>query len=258
MTGRFLTRVSAALLSALFAGAVGVDLAAQATPPLPDADAIFAAYRKALGGEAAIRQYRYRTINGQFEIPAQGIKGPLTVYAAAPDRMRLSVNLPGLGEMQRGFDGRVGWSIDPAVGPRLLEGMELAELKHSSDFYEDLHDSSTYTSADVIGRVAFDGRDCYEVQITKKSGFEFTEFFDASTGLLAGVKMVAASQMGTVPVTSVLSDYKEFGGVLAPTLTVQKMMGLESRTTISAVSYEPLAPDVFALPPQIAALVDGK
>jgi hypothetical protein len=35
----------------------------------------------------------------------------------------------------------------------------------------------------------------------------------------------------------------------------QKMMGLESVMTINSVSFDPVDPKVFDLPPQIAALV---
>ncbi len=66
--------------------------------------------------------------------------------------------------------------------------------------------------------------------------------------------MNATSQMGTVPVTTIVSEYKSFGGVLTPTITRQKMMGLESVTTTTGVTYGPVAPSAFALPVAIAAL----
>jgi len=36
--------------------------------------------------------------------------------------MLLKITLQGLGEMARGYDGQVGWAMDPAIGPRLLVG----------------------------------------------------------------------------------------------------------------------------------------
>jgi len=52
-----------------------------------------------------------------------------------------------------------------------------------------------------------------------------------------------------------LGEYKPFGGVLTATMSHQKMMGLESVMTINSVSFDPVDPKVFDLPPQIAALV---
>jgi zinc protease len=247
----------AARLPAQTAPATAQPPAATAQPPatpLPAATDVLKKYRTAIGGEAAIRKHTFRTISGFFEIPAQGMKGELTILAAAPDRMKLSISLAGLGNLERGYDGKVGWSIDPAVGPRLLLGRELDELKHSADFYDDLHDPSKYTSIIVVSQGLFEGEDCYEVQLVRTSGFTYNEFFSVKSGLLTGVKMNATSQMGTVPVTTVVSEYKPFGGVLTPTITHQKMMGFETVTTITAVSFDPVDAKVFALPPSISAL----
>jgi hypothetical protein len=70
--------------------------------------------------------------------------------------------------------------------------------------------------------------------------------------------MNASSQLGSVPVTTAVSEYKAFGGVLAPTITRQRMMGLESVTTITAVSYDAIDPKTFELPAAIAALAAQK
>jgi hypothetical protein len=256
------------LLVAMTAGRVG-DVSAQTpapapsttapvAPALPSADDVLKRYRAAIGGEEAIRKHTARSMKGTFEIPAQGMKGDLSIVAAAPDRIRVMVTLPGLGELQRGFDGTVGWSIDPAIGPRLLEGNELAEFKHSADFYDDLHDPAKFKSITVVGRTTFDGQEVLELKLVKDSGFEYTEFYSVATGLIVGGKLNASSQMGSVPVTSSVSDYKSFGGILVPTVTRQRMMGLEQLTTVQSVSFDPVDPKAFELPPAIAALAAQK
>lgn len=229
--------------------------AAPNTAGLPTAEAILQKYRDAIGGEAAIRKHTSRRFKGTFEIPAQGMKGDLTVTAMAPNLMTVVVTLPGLGELRRGFDGRVAWSVDPAIGPRLLEGREADEFKHSADFYDDLHEASKFKSITVVGKGPFEGQECYEVKLVRDSGFEYTEYFSVATGLIVGGKLKASSQMGEVPVTTVSGEYKAFDGVLVPTVTKQKMMGLEQVVTISSVSFDPVDPSEFALPPAIQSLV---
>ena len=118
--------------------------------PLPAAEEMLKRYRTAIGGEAAIKKHTSRVIGGSFEILAQDMKGDLTITAAAPDRMRLTISLPGVGDLERGTTASVGWSMDPAIGPRLLEGKELDELKHSADFYDDLRDPKSYSSVTVV------------------------------------------------------------------------------------------------------------
>jgi zinc protease len=251
-----LTAASAAMPVALRAQAAAT--AAKPAAPsasLPAAEEILKRYRTAIGGEAAIKKQTFRVIAGSFEILGQKMKGDLKITAAAPDRLHLTISLPGVGDLERGYDGHVGWSLDAAIGPRLLEGKELDELRHSADFYDDLHDPASFSSVTVIGQNVFEGAECYEVKLVRTTGFEYTEFFNVKTGLLAGMKMNATSQMGTLPVVQVVSDYKNFGGVLTPTVTRQRMMGLESEMTISSITFDPVDPKAFDLPPAIGALV---
>ena len=251
-----LTAVAAGMPAGLRAqaAATAAKPAAQPAAPLPAAEEILKRYRTAIGSEAAIKKHTSRVIAGSFEILAQNMKGNLTITAAAPDRLHLTISLPGVGDLERGYDGHIGWSLDPAVGPRLLEGKELDELQHSADFYDDLHDPKSYSSVTVVGQNVFEGAECYEVKLVRTTGFEYTEFFNLKTGLLAGMKMNATSQMGAIPVVQVVSEYKNFGGVLTPTVTRQQMMGLESEMTITSITFDPVDPKAFDLPPAIAAL----
>jgi hypothetical protein len=258
VSGRPMVLLLVVTCVALFRSGTSAQTPATAAPAvaaaLPDAATVLKNYRVAIGGEAAIRKHTARTVIGHFELPAQGMKGELKIVAAAPDRMKLTITLPGMGNLERGYDGKVGYSMDPAVGPRILEGPELEELRYSADFYDDLRDPSKYASAIVVSQGPFEGEDCYEVKLVRKSGFTYHEFFSVKTGLLSGVKMNVTSQMGTVPVTTVHSEYKTFGGVMTPTVSRQKMMGLESVTTIDAMTFDSVDAQAFALPAAIAAL----
>jgi hypothetical protein len=61
-----------------------------------------------------------------------------------------------------------------------------------------------------------------------------------------------------MPMTSVIAEYKEFGGMLLPTVTRQRMMGLEQVMTVASVSFDPVDPKMFELPPAIASLAAQK
>lgn len=228
---------------------------APAARSLPSAGDLFARYRMAMGGESLVRKYTSRRTAGRFELPAQGIGGAFETLAAAPDRMRIRIDLAALGSMQRGYDGTAGWAVDPAVGPRLVDGAELDEMRTMADFYYDLHPPGTFVSATVVERTAFEGRDCYAVKLVRASGFEVLEYYDAQTSLLAGFRMNSTSSMGTVPsVVTVLEDYKPFGGVLTPTRARQRAMGIESVMTITSIDYEPIPAAAFTPPAEIQAL----
>jgi hypothetical protein len=223
---------------------------------LPSAERILARYRTAIGGEALIKKYKSRRATGRFDLPAQGIGGAFELVSAAPDRMRLKIELGGLGTMQRGFDGQVGWAIDPAIGPRVLSGAELDEVRHSADYYYDLHERSGYKSIAVLERAPFEGRDCFTVKLVRPSGLEVLEYYDAATGLMAGFRMSSTSVMGTVPgAVTIFGEYKDFGGLRTPTTARQRAMGIESVLTVSTIDYDGVPASAFAAPPEIAAIL---
>jgi hypothetical protein len=230
--------------------------APRASAALPTAAEVLARYRKAIGGDAAITGHTSRRVSGRFEMPAQGMSGPLELLAAAPNKTRMRIELAGLGTVERGFDGHVGWAVDPAIGPRLLVGRELDEMKHTADFYYDLRLPESGVTMTVVERAPFEGRECYTVRVVRASGFEVLEYYDVETGLAAGYRMSSTSPMGTVPsVVTVVNEYKPFGPLLMPTVMQQRAMGIDSVLRITEVAYDTVPADAFALPPAIKALV---
>jgi len=121
-----------------------------------------------------------------------------------------------------------------------------------------LHEPSKFKSITVVGRTEFEGQAVYELKLVRDSGFEYTEFFSVDTGLMVGGKLNASSQMGQMPMTSVITEYKAFGGLLVPTVTRQRMMGLEQVMTVASVSFDAIDPKTFELPPAIASLAAQK
>jgi hypothetical protein len=227
----------------------------QAVAKLPGAVEILARYTRAVGGERAIRRYRSRRAVGRFELRAQGISGPIEILAAAPDRTLIRITLEGLGELLRGYDGTIGWSVDPAVGPRVLSGRELEEAQYAADFYSDIYRPADYSSMTVVGRGPFEGHDCFTVKLVRQSGFESIEYFDTQSGLRIGGRMTSTSMMGSVPdVVTVFGEYREYGGILTPVTATQRAMGVESLLTLERIEYDTVRDDELKPPPSIVAL----
>src|SRR5215208_2779319 len=72
---------------------------------MPTADQILDKYVQALGGKAAIEKVNSRVSKGNFEIPAMGAGGPIEMYAKAPNKNLVIINIPGFGTIQQGFNG---------------------------------------------------------------------------------------------------------------------------------------------------------
>lgn len=250
--GAMTTGVALALIGC--AGSAPETVAPAIAPNL-GAQAVYVRYVEAVGGRAAMEQYEFSTASGSFALPAQGINGDLTVMAMAPNNLAIRVNIPGIGIIRSGFNGEVGWNINPAVGPMLLEGNMLNQMRQQADYLGPLNLHMYVDSADVVAEEDFEGRPCQKVRLVTKWGEEYFEFYDVETGLLAGNIRTQEGPMGALEATTVVSDYQDFGGLLVPTRTTQRVMGMEQIFTISDVNYEPIDPAVFELPKEIQALI---
>jgi hypothetical protein len=222
---------------------------------LPPAKEVIAKYVKALGGRDAILKYTSTHVKGNFEVPAQGIKGSLEVFAAKPDKLKVKIDLPGVGVALYGHDGKVGWSIDPVLGPMVLDGKRLDQLKKEANYYSALHDENDYKSMETVEIVQFEGKECHKLKLVRQSGEESTEYYDTKTGLLIGLTAAQESPLGSMTVTSIASDYKKFGNLLMATKTTQKIAGLQQVMTVETVEYNKVTDAEFELPAQIKALV---
>lgn len=226
-----------------------------AVAPSLEADAVYTRFVEASGGRAALERYTSSRAVGQFSMPAQGITGDLEVFAAAPNRLLVRVDIPGIGMVRNGYDGTVGWSVNPAMGPMVLDGRMLDQMRQQADFLGPLNIEAYVDSASVVEETEFEGRPCQKVRVVTKWGEEYVEFYDLETGLLAGNIRTQESPMGPVEATTILSDYQDFGGIQVPSRTVQRMMGMEQVITVTTVEFDTVDPAIFALPDEIAALI---
>lgn len=222
---------------------------------LPSASSIFARYIEVLGGRELLASQSGLEGRGTFELPAQGITGNLEIYGAAPSKLLVRVTIPGLGLIRTGYDGQVAWSLNPAIGPMVLEGRMLDQMRQEADFYGPLSRDRYVASMETVGVRDFEGRPCFEVKVVTNWDETYVEFYDTETGLLAGSIRTQESPMGAIETTTVLTDYRATSGFLVPMVITQRMMGQEQRMRLDSLVYGPLNDSLFVLPQEIKPLV---
>jgi hypothetical protein len=224
--------------------------------PLPKANEIFTRGIAAIGGEAAIRKHTSMVTKGTLSMTAAGMSGKLEIISLAPNKIISIMEFPGVGKITQGFDGTVGWSMNPMQGPSLIEGPMLEELKKSSDMYKDLDPSKIWDKAETKGAVNFGGVPCYEIIVSGGPG-DGALYYEIQTGLTRGMVLTVESPMGKMPSTTIMSDYKEFDGVKIATRTDVEAMNMKQVLVVDSVDYKLVDPSIFNLPPEIKALVRG-
>ena len=126
-------------------------------------------------------------------------------------------NIPNVGEVREGTNGRVIWSEDPVNGLRLLSGAEAAQFKLESTWNLERNFKKLFTKI-AVKADSDGGRPLECLELTPSVGQPLTTCYDAETHLQVLQKGVAATPQGDVPFTSRIKSWKEFGGLKLPEL----------------------------------------
>lgn len=232
---------------------------ATTTAPAPKADVpeakdIIAKYIKALGGETAIRSHTSRMMKGEMELPQMGT-APMVIYAAAPNKMVIELDIPDFGHVSQGFDGTIAWSIDPMSGANILPDEQVQEMKDQTDFYGEINFDKRFKSMETIDQRDFDGVKCYALKMVDTNDNESTYCFEVESGLLRGTTQTQDTQMGPMEMTNINKEFKEFGGVKFPVHTEISIAGMARVMKFSEIELDNVKPEMFALPDEVKAKV---
>src|SRR5688500_515970 len=94
--------------------------ATEAPEKLPSPREIMDRYVEAAGGKEAFLKKKSVMIKGRTEVAGKDLGGSMMLATARPNKLLLSVDLGGI-KMRSGFDGKVGWQLNPLTGHSLME-----------------------------------------------------------------------------------------------------------------------------------------
>lgn len=166
---------------------------------MPSVSEILDKYLEVSGGRDALEKITSRVATGTVELTSLGVKGTVEFVERAPNQSSVIINAPGLGIMQRTFDGRRAWLQDPVQGIIRFNGLGLEIIKEGAVFNKPAKLKELFPSAVLIGKEKLGGKDVYVVRM----GFE-KWYFDAEDGLLL--------RKGNI----YYDDYREVDGVKLP------------------------------------------
>ena len=234
-----------------FAGAL------MAADELPKAETILDKYVEATGGKAAYSKLHSQVVNGTTEFKTMGMKGKMAVYTAEPDKHYTEIELAGIGKIQEGSNGDVVWSFSAMQGPRIKEGDEKAESLLQGKFNSELNWRDLFKTVETTGVDTVDGKECYKVLLTPKTGPPMTKWFAKDTGLLMKMAMTSKTPMGEIQSDSVYSDYRKEGDLTVAHKVVTHVATMELVMTVDSVQSNPEIPkDKFEPPAEVKALMN--
>ncbi|MBM4113915.1 MAG: hypothetical protein FJ253_11205 [Phycisphaerae bacterium] len=218
-------------------------------PGAPEPRVLWDKFIDACGGKDSMRGGGSRRTKGTILVPAVGMKGSIETFAKAPNRMLVKTTMGDFGTMEQCFDGTNAWAIDAMSGPRLLEGQELESFKRDALYEGPFGYLDQARSAKTLGKATFADKECWVVELKETVGGDLTCYLDASEGFLRGMRMIADTQMGPMPVEMQVVEYGTFGSTRIPSKLLTRVMMQEFTSTTDEVTWEEIPDATFEPPP---------
>lgn len=179
----------------------------------PTVDATLDKFVTAIGGKAAMEKVATRTIKADLEI--MGSSTEWRSEAKAPDRMSSRFEIPGIGVIVDGYDGKVAWAKDSS-GVRVKEGEELAKLKREADIHREIKLKTLFPGLKAKGTEKVEGEEMVILESKPSSASQERFFFGVNSGLLVRQESRMESPAGKIGIDVLLRDYREVDGIKYP------------------------------------------
>ncbi|HMB90856.1 MAG TPA: hypothetical protein VKP65_08415 [Rhodothermales bacterium] len=222
------------------------------------ADEIVSQYLEARGGADKIQEIQSLKQIGEVNMPAMGMVMPIVIYQERPGKIRSEVEVNANGmemEVINGFDGTVGWMINPMQGGGVQEVPEeqLGSLQSQADMDGPLVNyADKGNMIEYVGEEEVDGVNAHKIKLTQADSSSTFLLFDPETHL-----QVKSVSEGTNPMSGAdaeveqfYSDYREVEGVLRPFKIEIKIDGqvFQTITMASVEANEDFDDTLFAKP----------
>jgi outer membrane lipoprotein-sorting protein len=179
-------------------------------------------------GLANAAKIRTVQMTGTISYPAQGLQGRYEASYKSPNKFLLKVNIQGIGEIQQGFDGKVGWEKSPMTGLRELQGAELAQMRQSAQMGANNDLRKTLRNPKLAGQERVGARNAFVITAQSTTGAPIKVFVDAQRYLPLRMDMEVATPQGKLNTTTFLEDYRRVDGIMYPFTTRQSTAGIEA------------------------------
>ena len=217
--------------------------------PRGSVDQVFAAYLQALGGEARLGARTTLIARGTYEgFNTGGNAFPIEIYARAPNRRVQVVRTPE-GDAVKSFDGMTAWAAEgwrPLPLLALTGGnLDAAKLEAMVMFPSTIRAAFTQWQ---VGSTLMDGQPVKVLQGSNEGQLPVNFYFDAP-GLLVRTLAWNRTAVGTVPIQTDFSDYRDVAGVRVPFRIVATWTDGQNTYVFSDVQPNAAIPDSrFATP----------
>ncbi len=219
---------------------------------LPTVEQVLASNVKASGGKEALEKIHTRIAKGTMEMTGMNVTATFEFFVKAPNKRASRTEVQGFGVVREGYDGSVGWELNPASGLRVRTGAELARARRDATFNRELHMKELYDKLEVTGRATVGQAEAYVLLATPKEGQPEKYYYDAKSGLLLRQDSTLDTPNGPMDMEVYLEDYRDVDGLKQPfTVRIPKPAELNMVLKFTEIKQNvEIADSEFAKPAQ--------
>lgn len=222
---------------------------------LPTPQALAARHDSLIGSRVVLEAHQSVRMVGAMQIEAIGIDAPLEILKRRPNQYLMRATLGPMGEMLTGYDGRNAWAVQPGAGASLITGDAATPIAEQANYFGDLHQYERFTSTETLAETAFEGKRVHPVRLIRAGTDTLYEFFDVATGLSVGSRAALVTPMGRMETTSIVGEYKDFGGLKVATRIEQRLPQYSLVIRIREVEFDTVDEAAIAPPESVRALI---
>jgi outer membrane lipoprotein-sorting protein len=220
-------------------------------------DSVIARNIAARGGLARIRAIQSERLNGQIRI-GPGAQGPLTLELKRPNHMRMEMTLADR-VIMRGYDGHVGWSVNPFAKhpvPKVMSDDDTKNASTEADIDGPLVDyAAKGNKVELLGLDTLGVKTAYKLRVTMSNGDVDAYYVDSHSYLIIkweGARIISGSPSQLV---SIFTNYKPVDGVMFPFRVTSYTKGdpQSQELVFETISVNAAVPDTrFTMPDSTA------
>jgi zinc protease len=200
-------------------------------------------YITAIGGQTAVAGIKdfYMEVEGSV----QGQDMSMVVQKKLPNKLFTSVNVSGMGEVQKMvFDGIKGLSSSMG-NEQVLEGEATKQLEAQSSIIGEIEYLKDLEKLTFEGTEVIDGQNCNVLTIQNAVG-EAKEYYSIASGLKIRQINEMETPMGATTITIDYKDYKKVGDIMFPHTLKQDMGVMAMELTVKTIKMnQNLADSIF-------------
>ena len=205
----------------------------------PTLEEILDKYVQALGGRASVEKVNSRTSRGSFTSIHLKTKGPIELYAKAPNKWLMVLVAQGYGNYRRGFNGTVAWEKYPGRDSASnLSGFS----KRDAEFHLPVKFRETFPNVTVKDNEKLGERETTVLE-APGAGNPRRWYFDNKSGLL--LRSETRSSSGKTLDSVDYDDYRKVDGLEEPlSIRIVDRDGTDFNIKLSEVEHNRLIDDV--------------